>query len=259
MSSTQSQEEIASIHRELSSILQRDRKQKSSNNRNGEGKEEEEKLSSQESQGSREEEEEDQEIDDGGNDTQTESEIEEEQSSQESGIKVTKSRSPRRNLRSQQLTGRKRDFENRTSDDEGQPDEDEAAASSPSKSQKPNPRTGSSLAAKDIKGSPKSAGQSVKPIMQRTQSLESIAKNPPAKVIKVCMEKATQLLQGNEARDYKKLKYWLKVAQTVSLSIEREIEFNDFIKNLRQTYPNDKDLKTLLDTTFPSTIMDASN
>lgn len=76
-------------------------------------------------------------------------------------------------------------------------------------------------------------------------------------VIKVCLEKAQQLLEptSQSPKDYKKVKYWLKIALSVSQSIEREEEFFEFIKQLRTEHERDTQLREMLDTTFPLATM----
>jgi len=59
-------------------------------------------------------------------------------------------------------------------------------------------------------------------------------------------------------KELKKIKYWLKIAHNVSVQVERELEFLDFIKTVRNTYKEEKLLVSMLDTNFPSHTMDSS-
>mmetsp|Transcript_19981 Transcript_19981/g.27954 ORF Transcript_19981/g.27954 Transcript_19981/m.27954 type:complete len:211 (+) Transcript_19981:70-702(+) len=90
-----------------------------------------------------------------------------------------------------------------------------------------------------------------RPTMQRTKSLEAIGKNPPSKVIKVCVEKTTFLLT-QEPVDYKKVKYWLKIAFDVASSIGKEKDFNEFLKKLHNAHKSKSELEELITTSFPN-------
>ncbi len=98
--------------------------------------------------------------------------------------------------------------------------------------------------------------------MERTKSLEAIGKYPPLKIVKVCIEKTTQLLeesssvadQQQKPRDYKKIKYWLKIAEKMNNSIDKANEFSAFLVTVRTEYASkDSTLASLLDSTFPTT------
>jgi hypothetical protein len=92
--------------------------------------------------------------------------------------------------------------------------------------------------------------------MERSKSIESISKFPPAKIIRVCIEKTTNLISESqddiEHRDYKKIKYWLKIAQNVCSSVNRTQDFADYLHTVRTTHAEkDSTLKDLLNETFP--------
>ena len=92
--------------------------------------------------------------------------------------------------------------------------------------------------------------------MARSKSIEKISKYPPSKIIKVSLEKAQQCITESEKdlsiRDYKKIKYWLKIAQNVCEKVERLDEFNEFLGTVRTNHTqNDQKLKQLLSEAFP--------
>jgi len=88
------------------------------------------------------------------------------------------------------------------------------------------------------------------PTLQRIRSLEAINKHQPLQIVRVCLEKAKLAVQ-EDPKDYKKVKYYLKIALSVSKTVDRLAEFNDSIKGLKSAYSWDTELKEMLDTNFP--------
>ena len=71
-------------------------------------------------------------------------------------------------------------------------------------------------------------------------------------IIKVCLEKTTALLQEAGKKDYKKVKYWLKIAHTMSSQISREEDFETYLKSIQETYKQDKELLDIIEDGFIS-------
>jgi hypothetical protein len=95
--------------------------------------------------------------------------------------------------------------------------------------------------------------------MQRSHSIDIIKNNPPSKIIRICLEKTYQLLQPAADRKeldegaMKRIKYWMKIAETLSKDIEKEEEFNEFVQNLKTSYSMNDQLIELLSSDFPQT------
>jgi len=101
----------------------------------------------------------------------------------------------------------------------------------------------------------------MRPAMQRTRSLEVIERSSPAKIVVVALEKTNTLLKsvaGN--RDYKKIKYWLKIAHYSAGNIDKEEEFYSFVKGLQKNFSEDASLQSLIDSEFnPSNRISSQN
>src|SRR5690606_11459833 len=89
----------------------------------------------------------------------------------------------------------------------------------------------------------------LRPSLSRTRSIDMIQKHPPHKIFKVCFDKATYLITTTEEnldqRDYKKIKYWLKIAQGAAKSSKKENEFIQFLDSLKSP-AKDQELTKLL-------------
>lgn len=62
----------------------------------------------------------------------------------------------------------------------------------------------------------------------------------------MCLEKTTALLQEAGKKDYKKVKYWLKIAHTMSVQISRQEDFQEYLKSIEATYKDDNELLKIL-------------
>jgi hypothetical protein len=60
------------------------------------------------------------------------------------------------------------------------------------------------------------------------------------------------------AAEYKKIKYWLKIAEMASGSCDKEEEFYGWVRNITKTrFPNDRQLAETLHATFPACFPEA--
>jgi len=129
--------------------------------------------------------------------------------------------------------GRKRKHEDESSEDA------ETIQKSPVKKQ--------SIATEDA-----TVQQQQPPTMQRQRSLETIIKSDPAKIIQVCKDKTNELVAQTH-KDYKKIKYWLKIAGDVSNSAtDKDDSFSTFVKTLLADHRRDKELSAVLDQALSS-------
>eukprot|EP01117_Protostelium_nocturnum_P019906 TRINITY_DN8745_c0_g1_i2.p1 TRINITY_DN8745_c0_g1~~TRINITY_DN8745_c0_g1_i2.p1 ORF type:complete len:196 (+),score=71.28 TRINITY_DN8745_c0_g1_i2:68-589(+) len=87
--------------------------------------------------------------------------------------------------------------------------------------------------------------------LKRASSIESIKKNPPSKVIKVCLEKVSGLLQQPQDVDYKQVKYWLVIADQLSKEINRRDDFSESISHIRTSYRSNKAVMDVLKEALP--------
>jgi len=92
--------------------------------------------------------------------------------------------------------------------------------------------------------------------LQRTRSLEVIEKHSPSAILKVSLEKINQILEQDDpqAVDYKKVKYYLVIAQNMYQSLHRSKEFHTFLKSLQNSHATDKALKDILKSTFSGSL-----
>jgi len=98
--------------------------------------------------------------------------------------------------------------------------------------------------------------ESPKPLtMERTKSLETISKAAPPMVWRLCLEKVKAQMQDSEHKDYKKIKYYLKIA--VNVAKDSVSEVYEHVRALRTSYSWDAELREMLASSFPEAFIDS--
>jgi len=79
----------------------------------------------------------------------------------------------------------------------------------------------------------------------RSKSIETIKKKSPEKVMKVCLDRVSQMLQQDSV-DYKTVRHWLQLADKMAKESDKMEELVESVEHIRTSHSTNKTLLAVI-------------
>ncbi|PRP83731.1 putative ankyrin repeat protein [Planoprotostelium fungivorum] len=88
--------------------------------------------------------------------------------------------------------------------------------------------------------------------MIRSRSIESIKKSSPERVMRVCIDRVTEILQGATTIDYKRITHWLRLADQMSKECNKEEDLNELVGHIITSHSTNTALLAVIHDAIPN-------